>query len=752
MARPRTLVIAFTLAVLPCLRAPRAAGPAMPPDTPVARALRSVRGRPIERVWDAVHQLRPRTRDQFAADLAEFVTAAEFRDLDDDVRFATAALARLTPAERTIRELALTTLAELAKDGSDDDVRIAALRMLGVAREPWARKVVESVLARAVAEDEPHVLIAASVAIDRLDNTFSQQKLIELISDHQRSFDVRAAAALAFAQTSRGDALDRRVRPYLQSLRLEPSDRGRLARLLLDRARVENGDLRAVEERIDVLEAENDRLRARVGELEADRANGTGGAPSDAVSELIDLVRRNYVNPGRVDDEKLAIAAFEGIVNQLDHADLILDNEGSPDIGETLRLGAEFYKLDRLAPLVVTKVTTHEVRTRTDDERLRPADRVSAIFGVPTRGLSAQEIRSFLDQLPPKAATAWLEVERWGWETPRLLSIRKVEARPPELTSELLPAGVAYLRLRSFSKGTSQRVGAALDELKTRAGEVHRCILDLRQNRGGVLDEAVGVVDLVVLNRGLPVVTQERAKGETGHELFATDARRIACKMAVLVDGGTASSAEVAAGALQDLERAIVIGTRTYGKGVSQSDIPVPQSVKQLVGRRAWARLPSYYLRRPNGHLFHGPRDRDGQPRGGILPDISVDELEASFTPAQLDEFRGIQHSDALFRYVQERYQFFRDLWAEDPQDLQRVASYPELAALHAALDTSLDAKLVHTAIARVLQRHFADSAETPSACDVRGDRQLQRALAALDITADSDPFYLENLPTELGG
>ena len=208
----------------------------------------------------------------------------------------------------------------------------------------------------------------------------------------------------------------------------------------------------------------------------------------------------------------------------------------------------------------------------------------------------------------------------------------------------LLPDSVGYIRITTFNEKTAGNVHDAVAEL-TRAPYLHGIVLDLRGNGGGLLESAVQVVSNFV-DKGTEVV-RTRGRDVRSEKVFKTtrspQARRV--PLVVLTDGGTASSSEIVAGALQDLDRAVIVGERSFGKGLVQTPRPMPYDgyVKITTGRYY---IPSgrliqaidYSHRNPDGSVARipdsltnvystrvGRKVRDG---GGITPDIKVERKQ----------------------------------------------------------------------------------------------------------------------------
>lgn len=227
----------------------------------------------------------------------------------------------------------------------------------------------------------------------------------------------------------------------------------------------------------------------------------------------------------------------------------------------------------------------------------------------------------------------------------------------PSVTLATLAAdSVGYIALSQFIEGTANEVRRALVELKQRGAR--SLIIDLRNNPGGVMEEAIKLVNLFI-PRGREVVTTRGKVRELNHTYRTTmDAQDTDLPIVVLVNGGSASAAEITSGALQDYDRALIVGRRTYGKGLVQQsrELPYKARFKLTTGK--------YYI--PSGRCVQAYKFKDGEPvhlpdslshefatangrivrdGGGIMPDVVVKE---DSLPTLIDSLRN---STQLFDY-----------------------------------------------------------------------------------------------------
>ena len=201
---------------------------------------------------------------------------------------------------------------------------------------------------------------------------------------------------------------------------------------------------------------------------------------------------------------------------------------------------------------------------------LQPGDRIIEINGKQTKGWTNEEASKVLRGKP--ATTVALKIERPGISTPLELSVQRTTIHQSAVRrASLLGEGVGYIDLKAFSDSTAKELNGAITGLLGRG--MKTLVLDLRTNPGGLLTQGVRVSDLF-LNPGQKIVSMRGRLPEANREYADTANQRWPqLPLLVLVDGRSASAAEIVAGALQDHDRAVIIGTPTYGKGSAQSVI-----------------------------------------------------------------------------------------------------------------------------------------------------------------------------------
>ena len=275
---------------------------------------------------------------------------------------------------------------------------------------------------------------------------------------------------------------------------------------------------------------------------------------------------------------------------------------------------------------------------------LRPGDRIVKIDGDSVISWSSDSVSAHLKGQPNTSVK--LQVLRpWVEDSVLTFNITRETIKVPPVPFYGVARGcIGYINLTTFNEHSAQQVKDAVIELKKNP-DVKYLVLDLRGNGGGLMESAVQIVGHFVPKGTQVLVTRGRDKQSEKIYKTTDDPVDTRIPLAVLVDGGSASSSEITAGALQDLDRAVIIGTRSYGKGLVQSTRPLPFDgllkvtiAKYYIpsGRLIQEVYYSHrnedgtYKRMPDSlaRVFHTAAGREVREGGGITPDIKVEYPE----------------------------------------------------------------------------------------------------------------------------
>jgi carboxyl-terminal processing protease len=339
-------------------------------------------------------------------------------------------------------------------------------------------------------------------------------------------------------------------------------------------------------------------------------------APAAAQLSLDDLrtftdvfrqIRENYVET--VDDKTLMDSAIRGMLSDLDpHSSFLTEEEfrnlNNASRGQYGGIGVEVQIRDGNIIIIAAMDDSPAY-----DAGIRSGDIVVTIDGSPVPSRAPQ--RSVRKLRGEPGTEVNLEIRRAGVPDLLTYAVTRQYVQLPSVRGEVLEDDYGYIRISKFQHDTDTNLTEVLDGLLAEnATGIRGLVLDLRNNPGGVLNSAIGVAD-VFLDGGMVTYTRGRST-DIALEFNATPGDRLAGKpVVVLVDGGSASAAEIVAGALQDHSRAIVVGQRTFGKGSVQSVLPLRNgSAMKLTTSR-------YFT--PSGRSIQAQ---------GIDPDVFVDQVE----------------------------------------------------------------------------------------------------------------------------
>ncbi|MDH4385110.1 MAG: S41 family peptidase [Caulobacter sp.] len=341
--------------------------------------------------------------------------------------------------------------------------------------------------------------------------------------------------------------------------------------------------------------------------------------------DVLELAERQYVT--EVDEKKLIEAALEGMLASLDPHSGYLAPDNFDDMQETTKgeyggLGLEITSEDG-----VVKIIAPMDGTPADKAGLLPGDYITAVNGQSVLGLPVSEAVKSMRGKPGEKVT--LSIAREKADPFDVTLVREVIKQ--KVVSSRMEGDYGYVRLSTFNEKATDEVTAAIRGLQEKNPKMKGLVFDLRRNPGGLLDQAVGVSDIfldggeVVSQRGRDAKDIERYNARSGDMLDGLP-------LVVLVDNGSASAAEIVAGALQDRKRAELVGLTTFGKGSVQTVIPLrggsDGAVKLTTAR------------------YYTPAGRSIQ-KTGIEPDL---EVAATREQAELIANKAFQFSEASLR------------------------------------------------------------------------------------------------------
>jgi carboxyl-terminal processing protease len=319
--------------------------------------------------------------------------------------------------------------------------------------------------------------------------------------------------------------------------------------------------------------------------------------------QVMGIVQKNYVK--EVSDKELIQGAINGMLQSLDPHSSFLTEEMFKELqvetkGEFGGLGIEI----TLENGVLTIVSPIE-DTPAFKAGLKPGDKIIKINGETTKNITL--LKAVKLMRGPKGTKVTVTVMREGSRKFKDYSITRDIIHVHSVKKELIQPGYGYIRIVNFQESTDTDLASAIKELGDDES-LKGLVLDLRNNPGGLLDQAVKVSNMFV-DKGLIVYTDGRAKDQRMEFRANTSGKHYKFKLAVLINEGSASASEIVAGALQDHDRAVIFGTKSFGKASVQTIIPMENG--------SGLRLTTAYYYTPKGRHIQ---------KTGILPDVDMKE------------------------------------------------------------------------------------------------------------------------------
>jgi len=338
----------------------------------------------------------------------------------------------------------------------------------------------------------------------------------------------------------------------------------------------------------------------------------------DLFGEVLDKINKEYVE--EINQSDAMDAAINGVLQSLDPYSAYMSPETFKEMetetsgkfgGLGIEVGMEFG---------VVKVITPMDSSPAEREGVKAGDYIVQINGIQVQGKTLMEAVELMRG--PVGSKLEITIRRKGIKKALVFEITREIIEVKSVKSKIIDDKVGYIRLTAFNDNSSKQIKNKINEFKK--NKINKYILDLRNNPGGLLSQAVNISDFF-LDNGEIVSTKSRKSSEN-RKYFAKKGDIINGEtLLVLINYGSASASEIVAGALKDHKRAIVIGENSYGKGSVQSIIPLKNNgaIRLTISK--------YYL--PSGKSISGT---------GITPDIEIEEKSDEFrieteTDNQLD-------------------------------------------------------------------------------------------------------------------
>jgi carboxyl-terminal processing protease len=320
-------------------------------------------------------------------------------------------------------------------------------------------------------------------------------------------------------------------------------------------------------------------------------------------TEVLSLVESNYVDT--VDPKKLVYGAIRGMLKELDPHTVFMTEEMFREMqvdtkGEFGGLGITITMQNDILTVISPIEDTPAWRAG-----IKAGDKIVKVDGEPTKDMTISDAVKMMRGVPGTSVV--IAVMREGLKEPKDYTIVRDIIKLKSVKYKILDDNIGYVRITSFQERTDSDLRAALQEVFSGDEGLRGLVLDLRNNPGGLLDQAVKVSGEFLEKEKLVVYTKGRRQNNNTEYTVRKGGARTDYPMVVLVNRGSASASEIVAGALQDWERAVILGTPTFGKGSVQTVIPLEDG--------SGLRLTTAKYFTPKGRSIQNT---------GITPDIEV--------------------------------------------------------------------------------------------------------------------------------
>ena len=342
--------------------------------------------------------------------------------------------------------------------------------------------------------------------------------------------------------------------------------------------------------------------------------------------KVMKIVQKDYVKD--VPDKELLQGALSGMLQSLDPYSSFLTEDMFKELqvetkGEFGGLGIEITMETGLLTVVSPIEDTPAFKAG-----LKPGDKIIKIDGEPAKGITV--LKAVKLMRGPRGSKVTLTIMREGFNKLKDYTITRDIIHMHSVKKQLVDPGYAYLRIISFQENTDTELATAIQEIGDDAS-IRGVILDLRNNPGGLLDQAVNVTNMFI-DKGLIVYTDGRAKDQRMEFRANTTGKHYKFKMATLINEGSASASEIVAGALQDHERSLILGSTSFGKASVQTIIPLDNGSG---------------LRLTTAH-YYTPKGRHIQ-KTGILPDVDMKEEMQKQEETETDDAKKGEQKNQVY-------------------------------------------------------------------------------------------------------
>lgn len=336
-------------------------------------------------------------------------------------------------------------------------------------------------------------------------------------------------------------------------------------------------------------------------------------------TDVMSIVKKSYVE--EVDSKKLVYGAINGMLSALDPHSSFMTPETFKEMkidtkGAFGGLGIEISMKDGILTVIspIEDTPAQRAGIKSGDQILKIDDRITKDLTITD---AVKRMRGV------KGTKVILMIMREGFDRPKEFTLTRDIIQVKSVKFRMLDGGYGYIRIAQFQERTDEDLTKALSSLveENKGQRLSGLVLDLRNDPGGLLDQAVRVSDHFIENGKKIVYTEGREKESQMQFVASNRAKEPGYPIVVLINGGSASASEIVAGAIQDHKRGIVMGTQSFGKGSVQTIIPLSDE--------SGLRLTTARYFTPNGRSIQAK---------GITPDIAVEQLDLPKEPSKREQ------------------------------------------------------------------------------------------------------------------
>ncbi|MCP3889170.1 MAG: S41 family peptidase [Desulfobulbaceae bacterium] len=340
-------------------------------------------------------------------------------------------------------------------------------------------------------------------------------------------------------------------------------------------------------------------------------------------SNVLSMLQENYVE--EIDTKEVLNGAIKGLLFSLDPHSSYLPPDNFKELQEETKGAFSGIGIEVTIKNDLLTIVSPIADTPADIAGLKSNDIIVEIEGDKTKNMGPYEAIKKLRG--PVGSEVTLSIHRKGWDELKQFTLKREIIPLRSVKAEVLSPGMIYSRITNFQSHTSGDFKVRLEEL-SKTDSIRGLILDLRNNPGGLLHQAVNIAD-IFLNEGKIVYTRGRREDQNNTYSAHNNNQNNNFPLVVLVNEGSASAAEIVAGAIQAHKRGIIVGTQTFGKGSVQTIVPLPDG--------AGLRLTTA--------TYYTPDDRSIQATG-ITPDVEVPFIACVQSPKETAEKRRVKEAD----------------------------------------------------------------------------------------------------------